>query len=61
MKDILTATINRMPLLHLLSTAMVQAELFQGNHINTVALSIMLNSFPSISLSVCSTIKQNNR
>ena len=37
---------------------MIQAEQFQGNQIYTVVLSIMLNSFPSMSLSLCSTVKQ---
>ena len=33
-------------------------ELFQGNQIYTVVLSIMLNSFPLVSLSIRSTVKQ---
>ena len=38
---------------------MIQAELFQDNQIYTVVLSIMLDSFPLMSLSICSTVKQN--
>ena len=41
-----------------LSTAMIQTELFQGNKIYTVVLSILLNCFPSMSLSIRSTVKQ---
>ena len=37
---------------------MIQTELFQGNQIYTVVLSKMLNSFPSMSLSIHSTVKQ---
>ena len=37
---------------------MIEAELFQGNQIHTVVPSIMLNSFPSMSLSIHSTVKQ---
>ena len=35
---------------------MIQAELFQGNQIYKVVLSIMLNSFPSMSFSI--SVKQ---
>ena len=33
-------------------------EVFQGNQIYTVVLSVMLNSFPSLSLSTRSTVQQ---
>ena len=52
LRDILTATIKIMRFKHLGRTAMIQAELFQGNQICKVVLSIMLNSFPSMSLSI---------
>ena len=37
---------------------MIQADLFQGNQIYTVVVSIILYSFPSMSLSIRSTVKQ---
>ena len=39
-----------------LSTASIQTELFQRNQIYTAVLATMLNSFPSMSLSI---VKQN--
>ena len=39
-----------------LSTAMIQTELFQRNQIYTAVLSAMMKSFPSMSLSIRSTV-----
>ena len=58
LRDILTATIKRLRFKHLTSTAMIQTELIQGNQIYTVVLTIILNIFQSMSLSVNSTVEQ---
>ena len=40
-------------------STVIQAVLFQGNQIYIVVLSIMLNSFSTMSLSIHSSVKQN--
>ena len=42
-------------------TAMIQAELFQGNQTYTVVISIILNSFPSMPSLIRSTVQQKKR
>ena len=55
-RGILTAMIYGRRFLHLWSVTAFQAELFQGNQISTMVLSITLNSFLSLSLSLPSTV-----
>ena len=53
LRNSLTATINDAIL-----TTLIQAELIHGNQIYTVVLSIMLNRFRLMRLSIRSTVKQ---